>query len=238
MNIDKGWIKIHRKIEENPMYLQMNSKQRDVLIQVLLMANHQSREWLFKGQLYKVEPGQFICSLSSIQEKCASDVSIRNIRTALLLMSKHGFLTNHSTKQNRLISICKWHEYQDKVTKEVTDNRQTTDKRLTTNKNDKNDKKSEQRTITDQELTAIIEAYNKSRGRKLTSLPSDTQKNIAYWLAFHPIEEIVTAIELLPRVQDTFLSGLGLDTLFRQKNKSGPCDYIEQILTQTSTSSF
>lgn len=143
MGKDRGWIKLHRKIMESPMYLQMNSKQRDVMLCLLLMANHQEKEWLFNGVIYKVKPGQFVCSLEKIKEKCAKDVSIRNIRTSLKVMETYQFLTNESTNRNRLITICKWEEYQSEVTNYLAGNRQATDKQLTTNKNVNNNKKEE-----------------------------------------------------------------------------------------------
>lgn len=138
--MSQGYIKLWRKIEDSPMYLQMNSKQRDVLHRVLLMASHNSNEWLYNGQLYSVKPGQFVCSLATIQAKCAHDVSIQNIRTSLLFMKRFKFLTNDSTNQNRLITICKWEEYQDQLTSKLTSNQQATNKQLTTTNNVKNDK--------------------------------------------------------------------------------------------------
>lgn len=133
-----GWIKIWRVILEDPMYLQLNSKQRDVMLVLLLMANHQKNEWLFNGELYICEAGQFITSLKNIKENCAKDVSNQNIRTVLNKLKKYKFLTNKSTNKNSLITICNWEKYQGELTNELTNNQQTTNKRLTTNKNDKN----------------------------------------------------------------------------------------------------
>lgn len=142
-----GWIKLHRKVMKSPMYRQLNSKQRDVMMTILLLANHESNTWEFRGEVYEVQPGQFITSLDSLKEHCASDVTTQNIRTALLKLEKHGFLTNESTKKNRLITVINWGIYQgcaDDANKEtnrqLTNNQQTANKQLTTNKNVKNDK--------------------------------------------------------------------------------------------------
>lgn len=138
-----GWVKLYRKVQESDLYRNLNSKQRDVMIQVLLMANHESHEWMWQGQIFKCEPGQFVTSLDSIKEKCAKDVSIKNIRTSLLILEKWGFLANKSTKTGRLISVIKWAEYQDRdiqPAKEAANKGQTTGKQLATNKKDKNDK--------------------------------------------------------------------------------------------------
>ncbi|OAB30196.1 hypothetical protein PMSD_20640 [Paenibacillus macquariensis subsp. defensor] len=140
-----GWIKLHRKVMKSNMYRMLNSKQRDVMLNILLLANHESNTWEFRGEVYSVKPGQFITSLDSLMENCASDVSIQNIRTALLKLEKHGFLTNESTKKNRLITVVNWGVYQgssDDSNKETnrqpTNSQQTANNQLTTNKNDKN----------------------------------------------------------------------------------------------------
>lgn len=126
------------------MYKALNSKQRDVMINCLLLANHEGKTWEWKGKLFKCKPGQFITSLNSLKKVCADDVTIRNIRTALDKLEKWGFLTNESTKTGRLITIVNWEKYQSKdketdkdTDKEMTNDRQSTDKALTTNKNDK-----------------------------------------------------------------------------------------------------
>lgn len=118
-----GWIKLYRKIQDSPLYKQLNSKQRDVMINILLLASHESNEWEFGGVMYKVEPGQFITSIDAIQKKCASDVSVQNIRTSLAKLEKHSFLTNQPTNKNRLITVLNWALYQG-------ESQQTTNKQI------------------------------------------------------------------------------------------------------------
>ena len=125
------------------MYRALNSKQRDVMIQCLLLANHQGQEWEWNGEIYKCEPGQFITSLDSLKKVCGADVKTQSIRTALLKLEKWQFLTNQSTKTGRLITIINWDTYQgqeEKLTKNSTKSQQSTNKELTTNKNVKNEK--------------------------------------------------------------------------------------------------
>ncbi|WCK55401.1 hypothetical protein PP175_05465 [Aneurinibacillus sp. Ricciae_BoGa-3] len=135
-----GWIKLHRKILQSAMYKQLNSKQRDVMMTILLLANHRSNTWEFKGEIYEVKPGQFVTSLENLRENCASDVSIQNVRTTLLKLEKHGFLTNESTMRNRLITVVNWALYQgdDEPTnkesnRELTKSQQSLNKVLTKN---------------------------------------------------------------------------------------------------------
>lgn len=134
---NKGWIKLHRKLKDNPLYKDCNAKQRDILINLLLMVNYTSNKWIFKGEEFEVKPGQLVTSLESIANSCAKDVTVQNVRTALLKFEKHGFLTNKSTNKNRLITIVNWELYQSEEEKQQT-NQQAPNKQLTTIKESKN----------------------------------------------------------------------------------------------------
>lgn len=108
----KGFIKVYRKILDSQMYRHLTSKQRDVMWACLLLANYTSKEWEWGGLPFQCQPGEFITSLQSLQNHCASDVSIKNIRTALTKLEKWKFLAVKATKTGRLISIVNWAEYQ------------------------------------------------------------------------------------------------------------------------------
>jgi hypothetical protein len=136
---NQGWIKLHRKLKDSPLYRDCNSKQRDILINLLLAVNHKPNKWIFKGEEYEVKQGQIVTSLESIANMCAKDVTVQNVRTALLKFEKHGFLTNKSTNKNRLITVVNWQVYQGEEENQQT-NQQAINKQLTTNKNVKNDK--------------------------------------------------------------------------------------------------
>jgi len=138
----EGWIKLHRKIRNSQMYRNLNSKQRDVLIQILLLANHEENEWVWGNDIFKCKTGQFVTSLQSLTNRCAKDVKVQSVRTSLLILEKWSFLTNKSTKTGRLITICKWEAYQNEdkpinkePNKEPTKSQQRANKELTTNKN-------------------------------------------------------------------------------------------------------
>ncbi|QEZ70702.1 hypothetical protein D4A35_08370 [Paraclostridium bifermentans] len=124
------------------------------------MVNHKSNKWIFKGEEHEVKAGQVVTSLESIANMCAKDVSVQNVRTALLKFEKHGFLTNKSTNKNRLITIVNWELYQSEEEKQQT-KQQAPNKQLTTNKNVKNEK-------------------NEIYSRVITRLNGLTSKNFKY----------------------------------------------------------
>lgn len=132
------------------MWLSLTSKQRDVALTCLLLANHTDRTWEWGGEIQKVKRGEFITSLENLAKNCAKDVSIQNLRTSLKKLETWQFLTNESTRSGRKICIVNYSVYQDeekKLTKELTNDQQTINKRLTTTKNDKNDKNEKKETL-------------------------------------------------------------------------------------------
>ncbi len=143
-----GWVKLHRKLLRSPLYKSLNSKQRDVMIQCFLLANHEETEWGWGREIYKCLPGQFITSLESLKSYCAKDIQISTIRSTMIKLELHKFLTNKSTKTGRLITIVNWDKYQNdenKSTNKSTDIQQTfnieSTNKSTTNKNNKEIKK-------------------------------------------------------------------------------------------------
>ena len=172
--MNQGWIKLYRKLLDSDMYQSLNSKQRDVMIQVLMKANHEEKTWEWNGKLYTCKPGEFITSLDSLRKACAKDVNTQNIRTALLKLEKWGFLTNESTKTGRLIRIVNWDIYQaseeqaNKASnKELTKNQQTANKQLTTNKNDKECKECKEEDNTASGGNGVGDFYLTKKKRKL-----------------------------------------------------------------------
>lgn len=168
-----GWIKVHREIIEKPIWIESTPEQKTILITLLMMANHQEKLWEWKGEKYKVKPGQFITSLDSIVQKAGNGISIKNARTALKRFEKYGFLANESTNKNRLITIVNWGFYQDseeETASKPASNGQANGKQVATNKNEKNEKN-------DKEETIIAEIKDLRR-----SYSSETQDLInQYW---------------------------------------------------------
>jgi hypothetical protein len=134
-----GWVKLHRKILDSNMYKSLNSKQRDVMIAVLLIVNFEENEWEWESEVFKCKPGQRVTSLKRIADLCGCDVKVQSVRTALLKLEKWGFLTNVSTKTGRLITVVNWDRYQSQdevankdANRQLTKDQQSSNKELTT----------------------------------------------------------------------------------------------------------
>jgi hypothetical protein len=139
--MDNGWIKLHRILKNKPIWKNSTPEQKSVLITLLLMANREEKEWEWKGEKFKVLPGQFVTSLESIKKETGKGVSVQNVRSSLNRFKKLQFLTYKSTKSGRIISICNWESYQQNVEDAQQSDQQRGNKGATTNKNHKNHKK-------------------------------------------------------------------------------------------------
>ena len=221
MNDNLGWIKLHRALLDKAIWINSTPEQKTILITLLLMANHEPNQWEWKGKKYTVKSGEFITSLEKIVAKCGRGITTQNVRSALKRFEKLQFLTNESTKQNRLIKIENWRLYQDEenqpnkaTNKEVTNNQQRPNKEVTTNKNDKNDKNIFNNISYDILFVPLIQKWNELPDTisKISTTKKDTQryKMLSQRVNEYGADKILEAIDKIK--QSSFLLG---------QNKSG-----------------
>jgi len=143
MNI--GWIRLYRELLDKTIWKNSSPEQKSILITLLLIVNHSSKQWEWQGQKFNLQPGQTITSLEAIAQKAGKGISIQNVRTALKRFEKLGFLTNESTKTGRLITILNFDIYQNNnnpanshSNNQSTNDQQSHNNPITTNNNDNN----------------------------------------------------------------------------------------------------
>ncbi len=114
----EGWVKLHRVIQEKPVWTGGTDFQKVLLVVILLNVNHKAKEWEWKGQRYEVQPGQMVTSLASLVKLVGKGATVQKVRGGLARLVKYGFLKNESTRQNRLLTVLNWESYQGKLGKE------------------------------------------------------------------------------------------------------------------------
>ena len=197
-----GWIVLHRKLLDKPIWFESTAEQKVILITLLLMANHAEKEWEWQGQKYVAKPGQFVTSLPKIVEACGNGISIKNVRTALKRFEKYGFLADKSTNKNRMITINNWAFYQDKPDghgrqsgSQVADNRQATGRRVASNNNDKQINNVTNNVVVDEQvdpISKVIRTYEQVFG---LANPITIQ-TIQYWCQDLSPELVIKALEI------------------------------------------
>lgn len=137
----QGWIKLHRKILEDELWIDCTPEQKVIMMTLLMLANHDDKSWIWQGKKFSIKAGQFITSIESIRKISGKNISSKNVRSALVKFKKYGFLANESAKTGRLITIANWAKYQsndDEVAKQEAKRWQRGGKEVATNKNVKN----------------------------------------------------------------------------------------------------
>lgn len=160
----EGWIKIHRKILDNPIVCK-DSDTLAIWIYLLLNATHQEYDVLFKGERITLKEGQLITGRKSIAEKLK--VSESKVQRVLKTLEIEQQIEQQTNSQNRLISIVNWNKYQEteqQIEQQVNNERTTSEQRVNTNKNVKNiknDKNERNNKVSKKEKTfdELIEAY-------------------------------------------------------------------------------
>lgn len=134
----EGWIKIHRKIWDNPIIRKDNTHFL-VWMYLLLHATHKEYDVIFNNQRITLKQGQLLVGRRSIAVELG--VSESKIQRILKLFESEQQIEQQTTPQNRLISILNWDKYQNSeqpFEQQVNNNRTTSEQQVNTNKNIKN----------------------------------------------------------------------------------------------------
>ena len=133
LDIDQGWITLHRKLQDWEWYTAPNHV--FLFVHLLLKANHKSGKW--RG--YNYSRGDVLTSLSKLSEE--TGLSKQNIRTILKNLAKTGEVNTLPNTKLTHLSVCKYDIYQTNNTQpntKLTRSQHGANTELTTNNNDNN----------------------------------------------------------------------------------------------------
>ena len=136
----EGWIKLHRKLLDNPVTMK-DTDHLAVWIYLLLNASHNEHPALFKGEKIMLKPGQLITGRKSIALALHIDES--KVERILKSLKSEQQIEQQTSSKNRLISITNWEFYQQseqQSEQQVNNKRTTSEQQVNTNKNIENDK--------------------------------------------------------------------------------------------------
>lgn len=137
---DSGWIKLHRKLLDNPLVMK-DADHVAIWIFLLLNATHGDYPAIFKGNKIILKPGQLITGRKAIANLLL--ISESKVRRILDEFENDHQIDQQTSNKNRLITIVNWQSYQksdQQNGQQVTNKWPTSDQQLTTNKNKKNKK--------------------------------------------------------------------------------------------------
>lgn len=135
----EGWIKIHRKLLENPI-VSKDSDHLAIWIYLLLNATHKEIPAVFKGEKIILQPGQLITGRKSMSEKLK--ISESKIFRVINEYKSEQQIEQQTSNKNSLITILNWNIYQQseqQIEQQMNNKRTTNEQQLNTNKNVNND---------------------------------------------------------------------------------------------------
>lgn len=129
----EGWIRLHRKIQENWLW----SKKRkfspfEAWISLLFKANYKDTKILLNGKIIPIKKGSFITSELKLAEEWSWDR--KTVKAFLSTLQNEGMIKKSSTTKWTSVSIEKWALYQFKGQQDGQQNGQQKDNRTDTEK--------------------------------------------------------------------------------------------------------
>lgn len=107
---DKGWIKLHRQLQECPLWYGERFSKGQAWVDLLLLANHKEKKILFNGEMMVIERGQYLTSMVKLAEKWCWNR--KTVATYLDLLEKDKMITRVSDNNKTIITIENYEVYQ------------------------------------------------------------------------------------------------------------------------------
>lgn len=219
---DEGWIKLHRKILDNPVF--KDSEAFHLFSYLLLRANHKRNRFLFNQQEMELQRGQLVTGRAKISKDTRP--SDRKIRTRLELLKNLGILTSKTTNRFSIITICNYDYYQDTKINERPAERPTNDQQTTTNKNDKNEKNNMGRSSKKKSDPKVKEFFDywgkifqKETGQPYVFSFGKDGKLVKDLLKVHPLETLQEMIKAFFQDEQCRRRGLTIGIFFQEINR-------------------
>lgn len=134
----EGWIKIHRKIQDNWLWQEKRKFSKfEAWMSLLLKANHKENKILFGNKIINIEAGSFITSEVKLADEWGwSRITVHKF---LVVLQNDKMIVKKGTTKYTSISIENWALYQFQEQQNIQQNIQQSNIKVCTNKNDKND---------------------------------------------------------------------------------------------------
>lgn len=107
-----NWIKLYRKMIDDPIFVNSTGPQVKVLMTVMFLAAWTPKKWDVLGHEFTIQPGEVFISAYELARRAGDDVSRDVVRKALVRFEKMGFWTLKRTHRGVLIHIVNWRKYQ------------------------------------------------------------------------------------------------------------------------------
>jgi len=133
---EKGWVRIWRKIEDNPVWFLESFTKAQAWIDLLIFANHKTNSISIRGNILQIKRGQVAWSELTMAKRWTW--SKNKVRRFLKWLEMEHQIEQQKSHLTSLITIKNYEDYQSDDTTDDTTERQQKDNRRYTNNNDNN----------------------------------------------------------------------------------------------------
>ena len=121
---NQGWIKLHRKLLENPIV--QRSQYWHLWTFLLLRASHNESGFIWNGKRVSLHAGQLLTGRTHLSQD--TGISESTIERILSYLESEHQIEQQKTNKFRIITIKNWEKYQSQYDREQqADNKRTTD---------------------------------------------------------------------------------------------------------------
>ncbi|TQR21821.1 DnaD domain-containing protein [Psychrobacillus vulpis] len=176
-----GWISLHRKIMDNPIY--SNAFMLKLWIHCLMKASHKEHEQLVGNQMVKLEPGQFVTGRNALAEEFNKGAKKDEVISAITLwrwlknFEEWQMLNIKTTTKYSVVTVINWSEHQQHE-QQVNNKRTADEQQVNTNNNVNNVNKKEIININSPELAKIIQFYQSNIGPLIPNIGEAIVKDV------------------------------------------------------------
>lgn len=166
MKYYKGWLKLHRKVLENPTVMK-SPEHLAVWVYLLCHAAAQPYKTLFAGKEVELRPGQLISSRRSIANSTNRKINESNVQRILKNFEKEHLIEQQRCNRNRLITLKNWDKYQqtEHLNEHQANIRRTTgEHQANTNKEYKEEKERKESLKSEMSLDELWENADRGNG--------------------------------------------------------------------------
>ena len=138
--MDKGWIRLHRQLEDNPLWLAEPFTKGQAWVDLILLANHQKGEIWVRGNCIKLERGQVGRSEETLAQRWKW--SRGKVRNFIKTLEKRQQIEQQKSKVLSVLTVINYDQYQANKPSNSTTERHQNDDRKTSERhqNDTNKK--------------------------------------------------------------------------------------------------
>ena len=241
----EGWIKLHRAIQDNPLWRSEPFSRGQAWVDLLLLANHKESFFYKRGNKVTVLRGQV--GRSEVELSDRWKWSRTKVRKFLTELQEEQQIEIYKSRVTQVLTIVNYDDWQQK--EQQKDSRKTTEEQqkdtYKNDKNDKNDKKDKELLPYEKEFFTICDEYKKITGKsiRVQDTPAKIKRSDKYKIitarlkAGASAEEMIKVIELKnnqwkdDKRQSKYIQ---FSTLFAASNYE---KYLDELDNETPTRS-